>query len=146
MTTEAVGSIELTSGWTTRLMTPSASTVGVKARLTPNGFHSTVIALLLDLPLPLCTIGTGNSPPARKLAVSPDSATRVGSASVVIAPFFSSASRVTLKFSPNARKVREMTAKLPVIASSVGGPLPVDRRRRCRSRRRACRRRCRRTS
>ena len=46
MTIDAVGSIELTSGATTMLMTPSASTVGVKARLTPNGFHSTVIALL----------------------------------------------------------------------------------------------------
>ncbi len=44
MTIDAVGSIELTSGATTMLITPSASTVGVKARLTPNGFHSTVIA------------------------------------------------------------------------------------------------------
>jgi len=102
-------------------MTPSASTVGVNARLTPNGLNSTVIAVVPVPVFPPCETGIGNSPPARKLAVSPDSATRVGSASVVIAPFFSSASSVTLKFSPNARKLREMTAKLPVIASSVGG-------------------------
>ena len=76
------------------------------------------------LPLPpptFCTTGTGNSPPARKLAVSPDSAISVGSASVVIAPFFSSASSVTLKFSPNARKAREMIPKLSMIA-----PMPED--------------------
>ena len=41
-------------------------------------------------PLP-CATGIGNSPPARKLAVSPDSATSVGSASVVTAPLRSSA-------------------------------------------------------
>ena len=52
MTIDAVGSIELTSGWTTMLMTPSASTVGVNARLTPNGFHSTVIALVPRRPPP----------------------------------------------------------------------------------------------
>jgi len=90
MTIDADGSIELTSGATTMLMTPSASTVGVKARLTPNGFHCTVIAVPpppWPAPPPLLwTVGTGNSPPARKLAVSPDSATKVGSASVVTAP------------------------------------------------------------
>src|SRR6185369_17723720 len=79
---------------------------------------------LLPPPLPLWITGIGNSPPARKLAVSPDRATSVGSARVVITPFRSSASRVTLKFSPKARNVREMTAKLPAIASSVGGPFP----------------------
>ena len=46
MTIDAVGSIELTSGATTMLITPSASTVGVKARLTPNGLNSTEIAAL----------------------------------------------------------------------------------------------------
>src|ERR1700760_1651067 len=35
--------------------------------------------------------GMGNSPPARKLAVSPESATRFGSASVRATPFCSSA-------------------------------------------------------
>src|SRR3546814_6956730 len=66
---------ELTSGATIMLITPSARTVGVKARLTPNGFHSMVSAWLLPPPpppLPDWTTGTGNSPPARKLAVSPD--------------------------------------------------------------------------
>ena len=50
MLTDALGSIELTSGATTMLITPSASTVGVKARLTPKGFHCTVIALLTPPP------------------------------------------------------------------------------------------------
>ena len=36
-----------------------------------------------------CEIGIGNSPPARKLAVSPDRATRIGSASVVTRPVVS---------------------------------------------------------
>ena len=103
MTIDAVGSIELTSGATTMLITPSASTVGVNARLTPNGFHSTVSAVdcrrrrRRRRP---ATTGTGNSPPARKLAVSPDSATSVGSASVVIAPLRSSASSVASMFEP----------------------------------------------
>src|SRR5271170_6355706 len=35
--------------------------------------------------------GTGNSPPARKLAVSPDNATRLGSARLRARPFCSSA-------------------------------------------------------
>ena len=43
---EELGSIELTSGATSMLITPSASTVGVKARLTPKGLNSTVIAVL----------------------------------------------------------------------------------------------------
>src|SRR5216117_2081904 len=95
ITTEAEGSIELTSGATTMLMTPSARTVGVNDRLTPNGFHSTVYAAAFPLPPPppppptFWTTGTGNSPPARKLAVSPDNAIRVGSARVVIAPLVS---------------------------------------------------------
>ena len=45
-TIDAVGSIELTSGATIMLITPSASTVGVKARLTPNGFNSTEMAVV----------------------------------------------------------------------------------------------------
>ena len=48
-------------------------------------------------PPTFCTTGTGNSPPARKLAVSPDSAISVGCASVVTAPLRSSASSWTLK-------------------------------------------------
>src|SRR3546814_6671520 len=71
MTTEADGSIELTSGATTRLMRPSSSTVGVKPRLTPKGLNSTVIERLSPPPPPpppplSCDTGIGNSPPARK--------------------------------------------------------------------------------
>src|SRR3546814_7366673 len=79
--TEAEGSMELTSGSTTRLMMPSSSTVGVKPRLTPKGLNSMVMALPPLPPPPLppllpCDTGIGNSPPARKDAVSPESATR----------------------------------------------------------------------
>jgi hypothetical protein len=62
------------------LITLSPSTVGVKARLTPNCLNSTVIELA-PLPPPLppdCATGTGNSPPARNEAFSPESATSVG--------------------------------------------------------------------
>ena len=50
---DAVGSMELTSGASTRLITPSASTVGVKARLTPKGLNWTVIA---EVPPPVTAI------------------------------------------------------------------------------------------
>src|SRR5690349_23779131 len=124
MVTEADGSIELTSGSTTRLITPSARTVGVNARLTPNGLNSTVIAELPPFDPLACETGIGNSPPARKLAVSPDKAIRVGSARVVTTPLFSSASSVTLKSAPNARKVRDMIAKLSTIDPNLATGAP----------------------
>ena len=100
MMTDVVLSMALTSGLTTRLMRSLPITVGVKDRLTPNGLNSTVIVV------PPASVswatGTGNSPPARKLAVSPDRAMRLGSARVLSRPFFSSASRSRAK------------AKLPV--------------------------------
>src|SRR3984957_15689314 len=83
--TEWVGSSWLTFGLMTRLMMPSRSTVGVKARPTPYFLYSTVIA-----PSEPGT-GMGYSPPARKLAVSPDSATRLGCARLRMRPFCSSA-------------------------------------------------------
>jgi hypothetical protein len=46
----------------------SPAIVGVKFRRTPNSLKTTVTALLLEPP---CTIGIGNSPPARKLASWP---------------------------------------------------------------------------
>ena len=65
------------------LMVLSPSTVGVNARLMPNGLNSTVIAP----PSPLVWLtGTGNSPPARNEAFSPDSAISVGWASVLARP------------------------------------------------------------
>ena len=50
------------------------STVGETVRPMPKGLNS-----MLVLPRP-CATGTGISPPARKLALCPDSATSVGSA------------------------------------------------------------------
>src|SRR6202158_159340 len=73
-----------TSVITLRLMRPSDSTTGVKTRLTPNFLKSTCawqtggdLVVSHDNPL-----GIGNSPPATKLAVSPEIAVRFGSASV----------------------------------------------------------------
>ena len=80
-----VVSIWLTSGSIFRLITPSPRTVGVKARPTPNFLNSTVVLPSVE------EIGMGNSPPARKLAVSPDSAVRFGSARRRITPRSSSA-------------------------------------------------------
>ena len=128
MTIDAEGSIELTSGATTRLMTPSASTVGVKARLTPNGLNSTVILLppppAAPPPLPWLT-EIGNSPPARKLAVSPDKATSVGSARVVTRPLFSSASSEATTFAPSKPKPLVRIPKLLVITPRLSPPAGV---------------------
>ena len=66
----------LTSGRTFRC-TRLPMTVGVKFRRTPNSLYWTVIATLPPEP---CAIGIGTSPPARKLASLPLSATRFGSA------------------------------------------------------------------
>ena len=58
----------LTSGRTRRLRWWESITVGVKARLTPKLLNSTVtVGNPVALAVP--AIGTGNSPPARKLAV-----------------------------------------------------------------------------
>ncbi|MCY1541866.1 hypothetical protein D9M68_775750 [compost metagenome] len=56
------------------------STVGVSVRPMPKGLYS-----MLVVPRP-CGAGTGSSPPARKLALWPDSATSVGSASTRAMP------------------------------------------------------------
>ena len=85
----------LASGVTTRLMRPFSSTVGVKARLMPNSLNSTDCSVP---PSPTdATVGMGNSPPARKLAVSPESAMRFGSARVLTSPFVSKASKKSEK-------------------------------------------------
>ena len=55
----------LTSGRTFRRMT-SPAMVGLKFRRMPNSLNTTVTA-----PVAPCTTGTGNSPPARKLASWP---------------------------------------------------------------------------
>src|SRR5215469_5392914 len=70
-------SMDETSGLTTRLIRPSLRIVGVNASATPNCWNWTVMAELqfvlstVQL-LDDCETGIGNSPPARKLAVSPE--------------------------------------------------------------------------
>ena len=77
----------LTSGRTLRC-TRSPLTIGVKFRRMPNSLNTT----LIDVPPPLpCAIGIGNSPPARKLASLPLSATRFGSARLWNRPLVCSA-------------------------------------------------------
>ena len=60
---------------------------------------------------PGCTTGTGNSPPARKEAVSPESATKSGSAKRRMRPFVSSAVRVTSRLAPLVARLASATPK-----------------------------------
>src|SRR5207302_7870007 len=87
-----------TSVMTLRLMRPSDITTGVKLMLTPNFLKSTcawqtggdfVVSQLKPA-------GIGNSPPARNVALSPEIALSVGSASVRITPARSIALRVAV--------------------------------------------------
>ena len=127
MMTDVPVSMALTSGLTTRLMRSLPITVGVKDRLTPNGLNSTVIVV------PPASVswatGTGNSPPARKLAVSPDRAMRLGSARVLSRPFFSSASKSTAmaklpvdRARAPARKPAAASPERPTFAAVPGIP------------------------
>ena len=65
-------------------------TVGVKFKDTPNCLNS-----IITLPVESLPVGTGYSPPARKPAVSPEIAVRLGSASVLTMPFCSNDLSVT---------------------------------------------------
>ncbi len=62
-------------------MRPPDSTTGVKPRPTPNCLNSMVTRPLLS-----CPVGTGNSPPTRNLAGSPETVVRFGSARVRTSP------------------------------------------------------------
>src|SRR5712671_4228516 len=77
--TDPAADSSLTSGATLRLMR-SPMIVGVKARLTPTCLYCTV---MVPTRVPPCGTISGISPPARKLAVSPDMAIRLGSARMV---------------------------------------------------------------
>ena len=89
-----------TSGRTRIEMRPPSSTVGVKARLTPYSLNS------IAVPLIPFDAAIGNSPPARKLAVSPDKAVSVGSAKVVTRPLFSLRSMALATFTPKSSPSR----------------------------------------
>src|SRR5206468_8234226 len=73
-------SSSLTDGSTRRLITPRERTVGTKASSTPN-FLNSIVTVGKAPATGVEATGTGNSPPARKRAASPDRAIRFGSAS-----------------------------------------------------------------
>src|SRR5258707_8800901 len=90
-------------------------------------------------PVDVCAVGTGNSPPARKDAVSPESATKSGSARRRTRPLVSSAVRVTSRLPPLVARLASATPKGTAAAPEIvgskvaavwnigrpGGPLPV---------------------
>src|SRR5664279_1190465 len=89
-----------TSVITRRLMRPSDSTTGVKTKLTPN-FLKLICGWQIGGDLVVShdrPLGIGNSPPATKLAVSPEIAVRLGSAKVRTTPARSMALSVALMF------------------------------------------------
>src|SRR3954451_7653137 len=71
--------------------------------------------------LPGCAVGTGNSPPARKEAVSPESATKSGSARRRMRPFSSSAVRVTSRLPPLVARLASATPKGAATAPEIVG-------------------------
>src|SRR5882757_196621 len=105
-------------------------TVGVKARLTPKLLNSTVIVGNPLVAAEEPEIGTGNSPPARKLAVWPDIAVRFGSARLVMNPSCSSAEIIALVDPKHPMPVVTQFALLsvadaPAISVFVGSPMSV---------------------
>ncbi len=76
-------------------------------------------------------VGTGNWPPARKLAVSPDSVTRLGSARLRARPFCSSALTATLsEFEPpiswlTTKPKGALPDRTPAAVTVDSGKLPV---------------------
>ena len=87
----------LTSGAISIVILFSLKTVGVKAKPTPNCLNSMVKAPVND---PVWGTGIGNSPPARKLAISPEMVVKLGSAKIDKYPSSSSASIMRTSFSP----------------------------------------------
>ena len=75
-------------------MRPSLSTTGVKFSEIPN-FLKVMVGVQVPL-VQLMPDGIGNSPPARKVALSPEIAVRLGSASVRTTPALSMARMVAV--------------------------------------------------
>ena len=113
---ELAASISLTSGSILRLMRPSSSTMGVKLSLTPNSLN-----WMVTLPSS-CPIGMGNSPPARKLAFSPESAVRLGSARRRASFFCSSA---VIRTSGLAPLPRILATRVPNGSEPDKAPRPM---------------------
>ena len=114
-------SSSLTDGARRRLMTPPAKTVGTNVNSTPKGFHWTVMTGAPPI-LPACATGTGNSPPARKDAVSPESAIKSGSARRRTRPFSSSADRVTSRLPPLVARLASATPKGAATRTTAKSP------------------------
>ena len=72
-------------------------------------------------------MGMGNSPPARKSAVSPDSAVRSGSARVVTRPTCSPRSSASSRFSPSSLPAKDRVVPLVIGLTEVPGLLPIGR-------------------
>src|SRR6202012_3003656 len=89
-----------TSVITRRLMRPSVSTTGVKLSEMPNFLNWTDGAHCPTAPdacvWQVTPVGIGNSPPAMKVAASPESAVRFGAASVRVTPALSIARKVAV--------------------------------------------------
>src|SRR5436309_847344 len=102
---------------TLRLMRPSAITTGVKFNPTPNFFHWIEYWQLPTVPavdaVQVYPAGIGNSPPAWKLALSPEIAVRFGSASVLITPARSMARRLALTLFQVAVMAFDCTSACP---------------------------------
>src|SRR5437762_13642653 len=92
--------------------------VGVKSSDTPNRLNDTVIVATPPAVAAAPATGTGNSPPARKLAGCPEVAVRFGSARIVSRPSWASASTVILMradFGPNAKLIAFWTEIWPPV-------------------------------
>src|SRR4051812_21187102 len=115
------GSTSVTSVATRKLIRPSASTTGVKLKVTPYGLYSTPIAQDLRPPTVVQSslLGIGISPPAVNLADSPEIAVSVGSARTRETPARSNACKVADAENPP----REMLAvsRLPGFALGFSG-------------------------
>src|SRR5437868_41434 len=125
--TEPASLSSLTSGRTRIEMRPSARTIGVNARPTPYCLYSIVVAPSAWL------TGIGNSPPARKLAVSPDKAVRFGSARMLTRPSSAAMSSAPARFRPRnlpaAPSVLPPVIALTIPNGELGGESRVLRRR-----------------
>src|SRR6202022_3682019 len=105
--------ISETSVITWRLIRPSVSTTGVKLREIPNFLKLIWVVQTCVTGSQVKPAGTGNSPPAMKVADSPEIAVRLGSASVRTTPALSIARMVAV------------TEGRPLVTAETLAPLPA---------------------
>ena len=116
--TPFAGSSADTSGLTCILIVWFSVISGLNDRRMPNSRNITETALE---PPPPCTIGTGNSPPTRKLASLPSVVTRLGSASICSKPWLRNAWMNAARFK-SGRKAKMFSASLKVNLVPSGPP------------------------